>query len=265
MTYETLSYEREEGVATITLQRPEMRNAVNSVMNRELPEIWRHFEEDDEAVVAIVTGSGDKAFCTGADLSDMPQTDREGREATIRSIRWSSLQNDVWKPVICAVNGTTVGGGLHFVADSDIVLAADTATFFDTHVKVGLVAGLEPVCLARRMPMEAVLRMMLVGGGERMSADRAHELGMVGEVLPAAELMDRAREVAGMIQGNSPAAMMRTKQAIWRGADSGLREANLQGWELMMAQRDHPDIQEGRKAFLEKRPPQWRPYSEHGE
>jgi enoyl-CoA hydratase/carnithine racemase len=252
MSYETVAYVVEDGVATITLQRRESRNAVNSVMSRELPAVWRRFDEDDAAVVAIVTAAGEKAFCTGADLADLPETDGEGRAGSLESIRWTSLQNNVWKPVICAVNGMAVGGGLHFVADSDIVIAADTATFFDTHVKVGLVAGLEPVCLARKMPLEAVLRMMLVGGNERMSAGRACELGMVGEVVSPGELMARAREVADMVKGNSPAAMARTKQAIWRGADVGLGEA----------MNGHPDIDEGAKAFLARRAPNWRPYSE---
>ncbi|MBT4519251.1 MAG: enoyl-CoA hydratase/isomerase family protein, partial [Halieaceae bacterium] len=177
MTYDTISYVVEDRVAHITLDRPDMKNAVNSTMSRELPAVWQQFESDDAAVVAIVTGAGGKFFCTGADLTDLPHTDGEGREGSLESIAWTSLQNEVWKPVICAVNGMAIGGGLHFVADSDIVIASQTATFFDTHVKLGLVAGLEPVSLARKMPMEAVLRMMLVGGKERMSAARAYELG----------------------------------------------------------------------------------------
>ena len=265
MDYETLSYVVDAGVATITLQRPQARNAVNSVMSRELPALWRRFEADDEAIVAILTGSGDKAFCTGADLADLPETDGEGRYGSLESIRWTSLQNEVWKPVICAVNGMTVGGGLHFVADSDIVIAAESATFFDTHVRVGLVAGLEPVCLARKIPLEAVLRMMLVGGNERLSADRALALGLVGEVVPAHGLQQRAREVADMVKTNSPAAMARTKRAIWRGADLGLRDALQQAWELIMEHNAHPDCREGARAFLERRPPRWRPYGEAGE
>ena len=158
MAYSTLGYRVEDGVALITLERPKAHNAVNSVMGRELPLAWQRFESDDSAVVAIVTGAGERAFCVGADLADLPQTDGEGRDGTLASIRWTSLQNRVGKPVICAVNGMAVGGGLHFVADSDIVLAAEHATFFDTHVKVGLVAGLEPVALARRPGAVAVLR-----------------------------------------------------------------------------------------------------------
>ena len=94
-------------------------------------------------------------------------------KATLESIKWTSMQNNIWKPVICAVNGIVCGGGLHFVADSDIVIASENATFFDTHVKVGLVAGLEPVGLSRKIPLESVLRMSLIGGGERLNAEDA--------------------------------------------------------------------------------------------
>jgi enoyl-CoA hydratase/carnithine racemase len=198
----------------------------------------------------------------GADLADLPATDGEGRNGTLASIRWTSLQNAVWKPVICAVNGMAVGAGLHFVADSDIVIAAEHATFFDTHVKVGLVAGMEPVTLARKMPLEAVLRMTLVGGNERMNAARAQALGLVGEVVPPDRLLARAFEVAAMIKGNSPAAMARSKRAIWEGAERGLGAALEHAWELIMQQNDHPDIEEGARAFLEKRAPRWRPFSE---
>ncbi len=265
MDFETLSYEVDAGVALITLNRPEQRNAVNSVASRELPALWQHFEQDDSAVVAIITGAGEKAFCTGADLVDLPETDGDdsgdGKNSTLRSIRWTSLQNQVWKPVICAVNGMVVGGGLHFIADSDIVIAADNATFFDTHVKVGLVSGLEPVGLCRRMPMEAVLRMALVGGDERMSVQRAYELGMVGEVVPAAELLSTARALADKIKKHSPAALARTKKAIWQSQEMGLHQGLENAWELIMEQNSHPDIGEGVAAFVERRSPVWQPYS----
>ena len=262
MAFSTLNYRVEDGVALITLDRVAAHNAVNSVMSRELPLAWQRFDSDDSAIVAIVTGAGERAFCVGADLADQPQMDGEGRDGTLASMRWTSLQNRVWKPVICAVNGMTVGGGLHFVADSDIVLAAEHATFFDTHVKVGLVAGLEPVCLARRMPLEAVLRMTLVGGGERIPAARALALGLVVELVPAADLLRRALEIAAMIKTNSPAAMARSKRTIWEAADRGLGAALENAWHSIMEHNTHPDVEEGARAFLDKRAPCWRPYSE---
>jgi len=155
-----------------------------------------------------------------------------------------------------------VGGGLHFIADSDLVVAAEHATFLDTHVKVGLVAGLEPVGLARRLPLEQVLRMALLGGAERMSAQQALALGLVGDVVPADQLMARARELATKIAQHSPAALARTKQAIWESLDRGLDEAIGHTWDLIQQHNDHPDSREGATAFVEKRKPRWAPLSE---
>lgn len=261
MRFETLSYEVCEGVALITLDRPARHNAINSTMSDELPRLWRHFEDDDSARVAILTGSGDKAFCTGADLADPPQLDAGAERATLASISWTPLQNRVWKPVIAAVNGMAVGGGLHFVADADIVLAADSANFFDTHVAVGLVAGLEPVSLCRRMPLGAVLRMALMGGSERIGAEQALRLGMVEEVTPAVELLERARALAAKIARHSPAALARTKQAIWQAQDLGLHAGLENAWRLIMEHEDHPDRREGGRAFVKRRAPKWAPYT----
>lgn len=265
MNFETLLYVVDDRVATITLNRPDARNAINSVMSSELPAVWQHFENDDTALVAIITSAGEKAFCTGADLMDLPETDGEevdGRKwGTLQSIRWTSLQNKVGKPVICAIGGMVVGGGLHFVADSDIVIASESASFLDTHVKVGLVAGLEPVSLLRRMPMGAVMKLMLTGGKYRMSAAEAAATGMIDEVVPADQLMTRARALADMIKDHSPAALARTKQAIWEANDMGLNEGLENAWKHIMAQNTHPDIEEGGRAFVEKRAPNWQPYS----
>lgn len=257
--FETLTYERRENVSLITLNRPARHNAVNSVMHRELPQVWAHFADDDQALVAIVTGAGERAFCSGADVGDLPvQPD----DASLEAFRWTSLQNRVAKPVICAVNGMAIGGGLHFVADSDIVIASEDATFFDTHVKVGMVAGLEPVSLSRRMPMEAVLRMMLVGGEERITARRMMDLGAVGEVTAPAALLPRAFEVAAMIARHSPAAIARTKRAIWDAAELPLHEGLRNGWRLLTEHTRHADYAEGVAALNERRRPVWRPPSE---
>ena len=260
--FETLTYEVKDGVARVELNRPHRLNAVNSVMSRELPLMWRAFDKDPSAIVAIVTGAGEKAFCTGADLGDLPQmiTDTAGLPS-IDSIRWTPLQNNVWKPVICAVNGAVVGGGLHFVADCDIILASEHATFSDTHVNVGLVSALEPIALARRMPMGAVLRMALVGGSEKLSATDARMLGMVSELCSSGALMERACELADRIKRNSPSAMARTKRAIWNAKETGLHEALARGWDVIVAHNQTHDFAEGVKAFTEKSAPQWAAYA----
>jgi E-phenylitaconyl-CoA hydratase len=154
-----------------------------------------------------------------------------------------------------------VGGGLHFVTDADLIVAAEHATFLDTHVKVGLIAGLEPVGLARRMPLEQVLRMALLGGSERMTAAQARAAGLVGEVVPPDRLMPRARELAEKISQHSPTAMARTKQCIWESLDLGLDEALGRTWEVIGNHSGHPDSEEGPRAFVEKRKPRWSPYT----
>jgi enoyl-CoA hydratase/carnithine racemase len=268
VSFETIRWEKAEGVATLTLHRPERHNAFNVAMARELRRAWEDAKRDPEVVVVIVTGAGERAFCTGMDVADV--ADGSAREEAARMEReegrpfyhfLTALQNRCWKPVVTAVNGMACGGGLHFVADSDLILAAEHATFFDTHVKVGLVAGLEPVGLARRMPLEAVLRMAFLGGSERLDARRALELGLVGEVLPAAGLLPRARELAARIAEHSPTALARSKQAIWESLDAGLHPGLERAWQLIREHTSHPDLEEGSRAFVEKRRPRWAPYT----
>jgi enoyl-CoA hydratase/carnithine racemase len=269
MAYETILYETRDRVATITLNRPERHNAFNVAMARELERAWADVKRDPAVVCAIVTGAGDRAFCTGMDVADVAsgsaseearRTEEERGKPFYRFL--TAIQNRCWKPVITAVNGMVVGGGFHFVADSDLVLCSETATFFDTHVKVGLVAGLEPVGLARRIPLEAVLRLALLGGSERMDARSALAVGLVGEVLPPERLLPRARELASRIAEHSPTALALSKRAIWESLDVGLEDALDRTWKIIQDHSNHPDLAEGTRAFVEKRKPRWAPYSE---
>jgi len=266
MGFETLRTEKQDRVVTLTLNRPERHNAFNLTMARELHLFWTQVKADPEAVCVIVTGAGERAFCTGMDIADVADGSARSTGTLDRSespwFRLTALHNRCWKPVITAVNGMACGGGLHFVADSDLVLCSETASFFDTHVKVGLIAGLEPVGLARRMPLEAVLRMALLGGSERIDARQACAWGLVGEVLPPDRLLPRARELAAKIAEHSPAALARSKQAIWESLDVGLDEALGRTWKLITEHTAHPDLHEGSRAFVEKRRPRWAPYTE---
>jgi enoyl-CoA hydratase/carnithine racemase len=263
MEFETLLYEKRDGVAIVTLNRPDRLNAINSVMSRELPRAWRQVMEDPEVVVAVLTGAGERALCTGFDMLDFASGDSEVGEpedrGSLASVRFTAMQNGCWKPVITAVNGMATGGGLHFIAGSDLIVAAEHATFFENHVRVGLVSGLEPVSLARRLPLEAVLRMSLLGGAERMSAARAYELGLVGDVVPGEELMPRALALAAKIAECSPAALMASKRSIWQSLDRGLADALENTWSIIQDHNGHPDAQEGPRAFAEKRKPRWQP------
>jgi len=265
MNFETLLYDVEDGVATITLNRPDTYNAFNTQMADELRTAWNAVRTSPEVVCAIVTGAGERAFCTGMDVADVASGDAKGTGTLSREdAPWNHLtaiQNRCWKPVITAVNGMVNGGGLHFIADSDLIVCADHVTFFDTHVKVGLIAGLEPVGLVRRIPLEAVLRMALLGGSERMTAAQALELGLVGEVLPKDQVLPRARELAAMMSQHSPTALARTKQTIWESLDRGLDDALANTWQAISDHVAHPDLGEGAKAFVEKRKPRWAPYT----
>jgi E-phenylitaconyl-CoA hydratase len=205
MKLETLLYDVKNGVATITLNRPDRHNAFNVAMANELKRAWDAVKTDPEVVCAIVTGAGEKAFCTGMDVADVASGEAKGTGTVSREdapwFRLTAIQNKCWKPVITAVNGMVVGGGLHFIADSDLIVASESASFFDTHVKVGLIAGIEPVGLTRRIPLESVLRMALLGGSERLDAQGAKDLGLVGEIVPHDQLLTRARELADKYGG----------------------------------------------------------------
>jgi enoyl-CoA hydratase/carnithine racemase len=260
----SVHYEKAERVATITLDNPAAMNAFDHEMCLELRKIWADVEADSEVACAILTGAGEKAFCTGWDVSSLP---RDESEKLVGGDRWTApyghitaLQNRCWKPVVTAVNGVCNGGGLHFIADTELVVAAENASFLDTHVALGMPSALEPSGLARRIPLERVFRLALLAKHGRIGARDALEIGLVGEVVPSTELMPRARETAAAMAQFSPTALARTKRAIWesldRGLDAGLDAAHVQ----IERHLGHPDPVEGSKAFLEKRPPRWAPY-----
>ncbi|WP_238009895.1 enoyl-CoA hydratase/isomerase family protein [Dactylosporangium sp. AC04546] len=259
LTNEGIEYDERDGIATIRLNRPDVGNALSRRMRPRLRELWAKVRDDPSVRVVIVTGTGDRHFCTGADVREVADTGTttSGQGTVAEDIVWSPLQNQVWKPVICAVNGLVAGGGLHFVADADVVVAADHAQFMDTHVSVGQVGAVENIGLARRLPLGTVLRMTLTGKGFRLDAARAYQLGLVDELVPAAGLMDTAWELAVAIAANSPSAVSRSKQAIWGAAERPHQEALEYGWELARRQWTHPDFLEGARAFVQRRPPQW--------
>jgi enoyl-CoA hydratase/carnithine racemase len=164
----------------------------------------------------------------------------------------------VWKPVIAAVNGTCAGGGLHFVADADIVIAVPDATFFDPHVSIGQVTAYEAIALLRKIPAEAIMRMALLGRHERIGTARALELGLISEIVePAADLRERAQALGEEIARNSPAALAATKRALWGALEYGLTEACKAGARELVSLWGHPDQEEGPRAFAEKREPRW--------
>jgi len=261
MTYQTLEVERHGHVGWLIFNRPGHRNAMNSVMRDELRLAWTELADDPQVRVIVNTGRGE-AFQAGADVKEVA-TDGVGMERYREAMEKFDLGFTAWHlqidtPVIAAVNGVCAGGGLHFVADADIVIAAADASFVDPHVSVGQVSAIETIGLMRKMPAEAVLRMALLGEHERMSAARAYELGMVSQVVdPPERLHEAAQELAEKIARNSPAAVRATKRALWGALEYGLTDACKAGAGELVGLWGHPDQVEGPAAFAERREPRW--------
>lgn len=253
---------REGPVGWLIFDRPEVGNAMDATMFDEIEQAWIELDADPAVRVIVNTGNG-ASFQTGLDVvalardrAALREHSRRTRDAALRFTAWH-LQ--IWKPVIAAVNGVCAGGGLHFVADADVRIAADTATFVDPHVSIGQVVAFEGIALARQSPMESILRMALVGRHERIDATRAHQLGIVGEVVPGAALRERAQTLAETIARNSPTAMALSKQALWGAFETGLTAACQAGAQRLVAMWGHPDQDEGPRAFSERRPARWGP------
>src|SRR4051794_5954580 len=206
MTYETIRYDVRDRVATIIFNRPDQLNAISPLMAGELRQAYAAAEADDQVWLLLVTGEG-RAFCAGADVGEIPEDGRVIYDEPYLSTypQWEAPQEatppfrTMTKPILTAVNGICCGAGLDLVTTGDIVIASDRAQFFDPHVSIGLVSGREVVRLARALPTNIALRMALMGKHERMSAQRAYDLGLVSEVVEHDKLMERATELAGIV------------------------------------------------------------------
>lgn len=263
MSFETLIVERHGPVGWLINNRPEQLNAMNATMRDEFADAWTELDRDPGVRVIVHTGEG-RAFQTGVDVAEIAN-DGLGMERYRRSLEdwdlhFTSWHQQVWKPVITAVNGICAGGAFHWVADADMVIASSDAQFFDPHVSVGQVVAIEAIGLLRKMPAEAVMRMAFVGRHERMSAQRAYELGMISEVVdPPERLREAAQELGEKIALNSPAAMAATKRALWAALELGLTDACRAGAAELVGMWGHPDQTEGPRAFADKREARWEP------
>ncbi|WP_280434925.1 enoyl-CoA hydratase/isomerase family protein [Nocardia carnea] len=264
MPFDTIDYTVDGHTATITLNRPDALNALSPQMITELRTAYDEAENDDRVWLLIVTGAG-RAFCTGADVKAIPGDGKVINERPYLSTyeQWEAPQEGtppfrtMTKPVLTAVNGVCCGAGLDWVTTGDIVIASDRATFFDPHVSIGLVAGREVVRLARVLPRTVALRMALMGKHERMSAQRAYELGMVTEVVEHVRLLERAHEIAEIVNSNAPLAVRGTRLAIVKGLNIPLHEAEILAESFRERVTRTADALEGPKAFIDKRAPDW--------
>jgi enoyl-CoA hydratase/carnithine racemase len=278
--FETLAYEESEGVAWVTLNRPEVLNSFNTVMQRELRDLWRWLRRHDEVRVIVLTGAGDKAFCTGIDrseaLADGPRSGRRGSgpEMGDDAIRIGSgttpfmfddpgdnlgpKSNDLWKPVIAAINGIACGGAFYMLGEVDFMIAADHATFFDPHLTFNMAASFEPLQMTGRMPFGDLVRLTLLGSEERMSAQRALQIGLVTEVVPGSELHDRAGWAAGVIARSHPIAVQGTLRALWAGRELSRAQALGLGWAFVGLGNDPEALAEGQTRFASGQRVDWR-------
>lgn len=230
-TYETIDLAVDAGahVATLTLARPEVLNAFNRQMCEEVRDAWQRIRFDERVHATVLRAAGDRAFSAGLDVSeDFGQpADVWAHEdpGEYLSPKWQQ----VWKPVVCAVQGMCTAGAFYFVNESDVVICSDDATFFDSHVTFGLVSAIEPVGLMRRVGLGETLRIALTGNAERVTAPTALRIGLVTEVVARADLWARADEIARTIAAYPSAATQGTVKAIWESLDKPYRAAVAQG------------------------------------
>ena len=263
-SFDDIVYEVDGHKATITLNRPNALNALSPHMIAELRAAYDEAENDGNVWLLIVTGTG-RAFCTGADAKQIPEDGKVINERPYLSTydQWEAPQEGtppfrrMAKPVLAAINGICCGAGLDWVTTGDIVIASENATFFDPHVSIGLVAGREMVRLARVLPRNVALRMALTGKHERMDARRAYELGMISEVVENERLLERANEIADIVNSNAPLAVRGTRLASHKTLDMPLHESEILAEAFRERNLHTEDSLEGPRAFVEKRAPNW--------
>ncbi|OBK63265.1 enoyl-CoA hydratase [Mycobacterium colombiense] len=218
---ETIDFDVSGHVATITLNRPERMNSFNLQMADELVTVWARVRENDDIRVAVLRANGDRAFCTGIDISEgawwyhRPIFNQEDPGTFL-----GPKAHKVWKPVIAALHGIVAGGAMYFVNECDFSICSASATFFDTHPNLGVVAALEPMgMLAAGVPYGEVMRWALLGSEERMTAQTALRIGLVTEIVPDNELHARAAELAAEVALRRPEGIQGTVRALWEARD----------------------------------------------
>ena len=250
---EAVRYRVEGKVAWLVIDRPEARNAINRAVGEGLWDGFRRFDADPDAAVLVLTGAGDAAFCAGADLKEMATLGLAVPPRDLAPHLGHNLQ--VGKPVVAAVNGVALGGGFLLAQMCDLVVAAEHARFGITEARWGRGAPWAaplPWLVPPRVAMELLLTARPIG------ARRALEVGLVNAVVPGSELRQQAAALAATVAANAPLSVRAAKAMVYRSAGSSLREALDEGWRLFEPVYRSEDAQEGPRAFVEKRQPQWK-------
>ncbi|HJO82601.1 MAG: enoyl-CoA hydratase-related protein [SAR202 cluster bacterium] len=266
MAYENIIYEKRDHIAYLTFNRPERRNAIDPPTQIETWNALNDFRNDNDSWVVILTGTGDQAFCAGADLKwrtenpdESPPWESNYQSDINRIGPAGALPTEIWKPMIAAVNGFAVGGGMEMTLHCDIVIASEHAQFGVPEIRHagGLPGGGGIFRLPRQVPYKVAMWMLL--SGQYMSAQYMHSVGYVNEVVPHAKLMETAEAYARLLTANPPIGVQTSKEVALRSLDLPLdhpRTAWEYLWEGTTAKmRNSEDSQESRRAWLEKRPP----------
>jgi (E)-benzylidenesuccinyl-CoA hydratase len=253
-----LLYEKKDKIATITLNRPEVMNAINRDLAQALYDAWTDFAEDTGMSVLVITGAGERAFCVGADLKEKElKGDVHITSFWDGSFRLPMRGTELFKPVIAAINGHCLGGGLELALLADIRIASENATFGQPEIRLGIFPGMGATQrLPRTLPYNLAAEILFTG--ERFGAAKALEIGLVNRVVPSHDLMKTALSVAETISHNAPLALRAVKEALLKSydlpLDQGLRLEGL----LRRIIGDTEDAQEGVKAFMGKRAPRFK-------
>ncbi len=260
MAYETIIYEKKEHLAILTLNRPEALNAMNSKMGVERAEATADFVDDPNAWVLIIIGAGDRAFSAGADLKEMAGRARSGTGSVFGTTRrppsLTAATLDVWKPVIAAINGYCVGGGLELALSCDVRIATESARLGLMEPKRGIwAAGGGPIRLPRVVPFGIAMEILL--SADLIDAKRAYEIGLVNQVVPSlSDLMPAAQKMAERFMQSAPLSLQTTKETAYRTYGMPIKEAARTRFGIDPARSE--DAREGTTAFAEKRTPEWK-------
>lgn len=255
--FETITVEIAEHICWVTLDRPGALNAFDMRMRQEIRATWRALRELDDVRVAVLSATGERAFCSGIDRgTEMTALDGDNLYSTSNNYMYDDpgadlgpKACDLWKPVIAAVNGICCGGAFYFIAECDIIIAAEHATFFDPHVTYGMAAVYEPIQMAQRMPLGEILRLTLLGNHERMTADTALRIGLVSEVVPIEQLAATSERIAKDIASQPPHAVQGSLRAIWAANDLGRLKALDIAPALLTTGTRAESLAEGQAAF----------------
>ncbi|MFE2143103.1 enoyl-CoA hydratase/isomerase family protein [Streptomyces sp. NPDC059456] len=231
----TLRVERDgkSGVAVVTLDRERKHNAIDLATAAELADTWREFRRDEDVRAVVLTGAGPAAFCTGVDRGVTVPQPASPYSVDDPLLSVGPKANDLWKPVVAAVNGMACGGAFYLLGESEFIVSSRTATYFDPHTAYGMVSAYEAVYMAQRMPFGEAARMSLMGTAERLSAQRAYEIGLVSELAAPEELLPAAVRAARTLAGYPTEAVQGTVRALWSAKQAALAQALAQAPALI--------------------------------